>query len=337
MIPKSVSPVQKRPWQSALASAFRQLPDLHGYLGLPPPSPAALAAAREFPILVTRYFADLVEHGREDDPLLRQILPTGVETLAVEGFCTDPLDEVRYSEAGVIRKYPGRVLWVMTGGCPVHCRYCFRRHFPYADHAIGRQHLEDVLVRIRDDRRVSEVILSGGDPLLLTDNLIAQVMAALAEVPHVRRVRIHTRVLNTLPSRIDDALMAALENWPRRLVVVTHANHPREVTPEMSEAVSRLRRADVLILNQSVLLRGVNDHLETLAALSAQLVDVGVQPYYLHLLDPVQGAAHFAVSEAEGQALIAGLIDRLSGYMVPTLVREVPERLAKTRIPVNNG
>lgn len=332
MIPKTAPSVQSRRWQKSLADAFRSLPELHRYLGLPAPPPGVEAAAADFPILVTRHFADLMVPGAADDPLLRQVLPTAAETARVDGYVTDPLNEADFSEAGVIRKYPGRVLWIMTGGCPVHCRYCFRRHFPYGEHALGRRHISSAVDRIKADPRIAEVILSGGDPLLLTDAVLNAVFDALARVAHVRRLRIHTRVLNTLPDRIDEGLIEVLRRWSRPLVLVTHVNHPREVSPEMMTAAARLRAAGVLLLNQSVLLRGVNDRVATLAALSDSLVDAGIQPYYLHLLDPVAGAAHFEVNEAEAQALVAALTDQRSGYMVPTLVREIPNRAAKTRI-----
>ncbi len=332
MIPKSVPSVQAEPWQQALSSAFRDLGSLHAWLGLEAPDAMAGGSAAEFPLLVTRHFASLMERGNANDPLLRQILPLAAEQAPASGFGTDPLNEREFSEHGLVRKYAGRALWIMTGGCPVHCRYCFRRHFPYAEHALGPRRIDSALGRVARDPSISEVILSGGDPLIVADKHLKTICTRLSAIPHVRRLRIHTRVLTTLPQRVTPALIEALASFRGALVVVAHINHAQEIAPETLKACADLRSAGAQLLNQSVLLAGVNDATPVLKDLSEALIDAGIQPYYLHLLDRVAGAAHFEVDTPKAQKLMAELTAELSGYMLPTLVREEPGARAKTRI-----
>ena len=333
MIPKSGPSVQVEPWQQALSSAFRNLGSLHAWLGLEAPDATAGRSAEDFPLLVTRHFAGLMERGNPNDPLLRQVLPLAAEQTPVSGFDTDPLNERDFSDQGLVRKYAGRALWIMTGGCPVHCRYCFRRHFPYAEHALGPRRIDSALERVAADPSISEVILSGGDPLIVADEHLKSICARLSAIPHVRRLRIHTRVLTTLPQRITPTLIEALAGFRGALVVVTHINHAQEIAPETRAACAELRAAGAQLLNQSVLLARVNNATPVLKALSEALIDAGIQPYYLHLLDRVAGAAHFEVDEPEAQKLMAELTDQISGYMLPTLVREEPGARAKTRGP----
>jgi EF-P beta-lysylation protein EpmB len=327
------APVARPParWQQALATAFGSAAELLEFLGI---APAALgvsaAAAAAFPVRVPRGFAARMRPGDPADPLLRQVLPVAAETLAAPGYVADPVgDLAALRSPGLIHKYAGRVLLVATGACAVHCRYCFRREFPYAEHAQGPAQRRANLAAIAADPTISEVILSGGDPLLRTDDWLADTLAALARIPHLRRLRIHTRVPVVLPERVDAGLAAVLAACALPLTVVIHCNHPREIDAPVRAACADLRAAGATLLNQSVLLRGVNDDATVLADLAEALFAAGVLPYYLHQLDRVHGTAHFAVPDAEALALAAALAARLPGYLVPRLVREVPGAPAK--------
>ena len=291
--------------------------------------PAAEAASRAFGLRVPRSFVGRMRRGDPSDPLLRQVLPVGVELDEVPGFVADPVAERDLAAEGVIRKYDGRALVVTTGACAVHCRYCFRRHFPYADHRAAADGWRDVIERFRSDRTLDEAILSGGDPLTLSDRRLAQLVAGLADVPHLKRLRVHTREPVVSPARVTPALVDALQSR-LALVVVLHANHAAEIDDGVRVACAMLRDGGATLLNQSVLLRGVNDDADALVALSRTLFDAGVMPYYLHQLDPVAGAAHFNVDDARALELHAAVAARLPGYLVPRLVRESPGQRAKT-------
>jgi len=332
MIPNYVPDNPAEDWRAALRGAFTDPAELLAWLGLDASVPVPRAAAR-FRCLVTRHFAAKIRRGDAADPLLRQVLPVAAEDDDVPGFTSDPLSERAFAADGLVTKYRGRALVVATGACPIHCRYCFRREFPYEDHAIGGARLTRAVDRIAEDPSLSEVILSGGDPLVLGTDAIGRIVAALSEVPHLKRLRLHTRVPTTLPSRLDDpGLTAQLGAFPGALTVVMHANHPAELCGRTHAAITRMRDAGALVLNQSVLLAGVNDCADTLVDLSEALCDIGVVPYYLHLLDRVSGAAGFDVPEARARALHAEIAARLPGYLVPTLVREDPGAPGKTRL-----
>ena len=283
-----------------------------------------------FPLRVPRRYLDLIEPGNPDDPLLLQILATGREREAVPGYNADPLDESRHTPVpGLLHKYHGRALLVVTGACAVHCRYCFRRHFPYQEHLSGGrwQQALDWLARRTD---INEVILSGGDPLTLSNRRLGELLEALAALPHLRRLRIHSRTPVVIPERLDEGLAALLASPRWRATLVLHANHPREISPALAERCRALGRGGVTLFNQSVLLAGVNDDAEALASLSDALFEAGVLPYYLHQLDAVAGAAHFAVPDARARDLHAALRDRLPGFLVPRLAREEPGAGSKT-------
>lgn len=295
--------------------------------------PGAQAAARLFPMRVPDDFVARIAPGDPADPLLRQVLPQAAELESVPGFVADPLDEHRASVApGVLHKYPGRALLIVTGACAVHCRYCFRREFPYADHHAGVDAWQPALAYLAGDSSLREVILSGGDPLTLSNPRLGRLLAALDGIVHLQRLRIHSRAPVVLPARIDDELLETLAQTRLRRVAVIHANHPREIDDTVAAALRRLGSAGVTLFNQSVLLRGVNDAPEILAELSEALFAAGVTPYYLHLLDPVRGAAHFAVKESDALAIMEALRQRLPGYLAPRLVREQPGQLAKTLV-----
>lgn len=336
MIPQAASTGQTAgtDWQQALAEVVTDPAELLSLLDLDPGLlPAAIAAGRAFRLRVPRPFIARMRRGDPADPLLRQVLPLGEELLAVPGYGTDPLAEAGHvRDAGLLQKYQGRVLAIASGACAVNCRYCFRRHFPYQEHTPDTAHWERLLADIAGDPSVEEVILSGGDPLLVSNRRLAWLVGELAAIPHLRRLRVHTRLPVVLPARVDAALPGILAGTRLVPVLVVHANHANELDEPFRLAMARLADAGVQLLNQSVLLRGVNDSPAALSDLSHRLLACRVLPYYLHLLDPVAGAAHFDVPEPEAVALMTAISARLPGYLVPRLVREVPGRPAKSPV-----
>ena len=271
-----------------------------------------------------------MRHGDPDDPLLRQVLPLDDEDRPVPGFGLDAVgDLAARGGAGVLHKYEGRALLVATGSCAVHCRYCFRRHFPYGEETAAAGQWRESLDYLAADPSITEVLLSGGDPLSLSTAKLAEFTDGLARLPHVRRLRLHTRLPVVLPERVDAELLAWLSRLPQKVVVVIHANHANEIDAPVAAAVAALRGTGALVLNQAVLLRGVNDSVAALADLSERLFEAGVLPYYLHLLDRVAGSAHFEVPADEARQLHEALSAGLPGYLVPRLVREVAGAPAK--------
>lgn len=321
-------------WQTLLAEAIRDVDELWRVLALPPGDlPAARAAAATFRLLVPRGFAASMRRGDLTDPLLRQVLPIGEELVAAPGFSVDPLAEAHCAPSpGLLHKYRGRALLVVTGACAIHCRYCFRRHYPYEDLPRGRQWWDPAVAWLRTQPDVHEVLLSGGDPLTLPDSQLSALAADLAGIPHLTRLRIHSRLPIVLPERIDDAFLRWFAGGRLTPVLVVHSNHPRELSPAVVAACQRLRVAGVTVLSQAVLLKGVNDDADTLVALSEQLFTAGVIPYYLHLLDKVQGAHHFLVPDERAHELMRAVSARLPGYLVPRLVREEPGATGKTPV-----
>lgn len=326
MITRSCAEVQSRPaWQTALANAVSDRAELLRLLELPPASVDAPSASTAFRLRVPRPYVARMRKGDPRDPLLRQVLPIDAED-APDGWGL--LDPVGDGDAevvpGVLHKYHGRVLLVATGACAVHCRYCFRRHFDYGSSNPAQAGWAAALGWLRDHADIREVILSGGDPLSLSDGRLAALSAALEAIPHLSRLRIHTRLPIVLPERVDDELLAWLSRSRLKPVMVLHANHPNELDEAVRAAAGALRAAGVTLLNQAVLLRGVNDDEDALVALSERLYDCGILPYYLHRLDPVRGAGHFAVADEHARALLRALRERLPGYLVPRFVREEP-------------
>lgn len=314
-------------WRQELKAAVRDPAELCRLLELPATFvEPARRAAETFGLLVPRGYLARMRRGDPADPLLRQVLPLGDELQPAAGFTLDPVDDAAARRApGLLHKYAGRVLLVVTGACAVHCRYCFRRHYPYDDSPKSLARWEPALAEIAADPTIDEVILSGGDPLVVVDELLEALVRRLEAIPHLRRIRIHTRLPIVLPSRVDAGLLRWFSSFGTRLtpICVMHANHANEFDAAAAAACDRLRRAGVMLLNQAVLLRGVNDTFEALAALSRRLVELGVVPYYLHQLDRVSGAAHFEVPEAVGLRLVEALRSQLPGYAVPRYVREV--------------
>ena len=325
MIPAAPLSLQPPGWQQLWREAVRDPRELLAMLGLGAlAGRVSHAAAAQFPLRVPRGFVARMRPGDPHDPLLRQVLPLDDEERIVEGFALDAVgDAAARAGTGVLRKYRGRALLVATGSCAVHCRYCFRRHFPYAEDTAAAGGWREAVSLIAADAGIEEVILSGGDPLSLATPKLAELTGALAAVPHVRRLRIHTRLPVVLPERVDPALTDWLRALPWPVTVVIHANHANEFDAAVDAALGRLRVAGALLLNQAVLLRGVNDSVEALAGLGERGHAAGVLPYYLHQLDRVQGTAHFEVPDARALELHRALAARVSGYLVPKLVREV--------------
>lgn len=334
MIPGTSILRQVPVWQSQLARAITEPAELLSAVGLGEEwLPAARAAARLFPLRVPRGFVARMRSGDPHDPLLRQVLPLAEECLAVEGFSNDPVGDLAAMAApGVLHKYQGRVLLTVTGACAVHCRYCFRRHFSYSDANPAADQWRAALEYIASDNTITEVILSGGDPLTLSDRRLAELVRQLEPIRHIRRLRLHTRLPIVLPERVNDELLGWLGSTRFKTAIVVHANHAQEINAPVREALRSLKAAGVELLNQSVLLRGVNDSADALARLSEILFEAGVLPYYLHMLDRVRGAAHFDIAEPVAKCLMQELNQRLPGYLVPRLVREVPGMPGKVPI-----
>ncbi|MFC1602153.1 EF-P beta-lysylation protein EpmB [Pseudomonadota bacterium] len=334
MIPRTSGLCQTPSWNEAIANAFASPEELIEYLELDIKLlPAARAAAAKFGLRVPREYVDCMEKGNPQDPLLKQVLPLGAELELQSGFSVDPVGDLAAAPvAGVLHKYHGRALLITTGACAVNCRYCFRRHFPYQESSAYLDRWQSALDYLSSDPSINEVILSGGDPLMSADKRLAELFRALEAIPHLKRLRIHTRMPVIVPQRVTDALLAELKRMRFRAVVVVHCNHARELMPTVCLALNQLKESGVVLLNQSVLLKGVNDDLETQIQLSEALFDAQVIPYYLHLLDPVQGAAHFDVSRKEAQLLYQRLLQRLPGYLVPKLVCEKSGEASK--IPI---
>lgn len=330
MIPAAPARLQPKGWQQHWREAIRDPRELLALLGLDGIVDASDGASAQFPLRVPRGFVARMRHGDPHDPLLRQVLPLDEELRPAPGFGLDAVgDATAKAGQGVIHKYNGRALLVATGSCAVNCRYCFRRHFPYADETAAAGNWQPALEAIRADDSLHEVILSGGDPLSLSTTKLATLTDALRAIPHVRRLRIHTRLPIVLPERVDDELTAWLAGLPWPLIVVVHANHANEFDAAVDAAMARLRDAGASLLNQAVLLRGVNDSVDAQADLSERGHAAGVLPYYLHQLDRVAGAAHFEVPDEDALSLHAALRARMPGYLVPKLVREIAGEASK--------
>ncbi|MGM0544229.1 MAG: EF-P beta-lysylation protein EpmB [Pseudomonadota bacterium] len=319
-------------WQQQLSQAIRDPAVLCQRLGLSDKwLPGARTGHQLFEVCVPNAYVSRIAPGDPGDPLLRQVLPLDDEALSLPGFVADPLEEADHQPAsGLIHKYAGRVLLIASPACAINCRYCFRRHFPYSENSPSRAQWQEALDYLRADTSIHEAILSGGDPLAANDRQLAWLVEQLEAIPHLKRLRIHTRLPVVIPDRVDDTLLDWLSATRLQKVVVLHINHANEIDQSVVDACARLKQAGVTLLNQSVLLRGVNDGVTALATLSERLFEAGILPYYLHVLDPVQGAAHFDVSDEEARKLVASLRDLLPGFLMPRLVREIPGKGSKT-------
>lgn len=321
-------------WQEAIKRAVRDPVELCRLLELSDEIAAqASRAGQGFPLFVPRGFLRRMSKGDLTDPLLRQVLPLGDELADLPGFVRDPVDDQQaIRQPGLLQKYDGRALLVLTGACAIHCRYCFRRHFPYGDSPNSLREWQPSIESIARDEQIAEVILSGGDPLMLVDDVLGELVARLAEVTHVKRLRVHTRLPIVIPQRVTDELIRLLRGSRLAPIVVVHANHANEIDDHVAHSLSRLVDAGIVVLNQAVLLRGVNDTIESQADLCERLVNLRVLPYYLHQLDRVAGASHFEVPPEIGLRIIGALRARLPGYAVPRYVQEVAGAPSKIEI-----
>ncbi|MCL4140286.1 UNVERIFIED_CONTAM: hypothetical protein GTU68_011561 [Idotea baltica] len=334
MIPQTPSVLPNQDWQTALANAIKDPKELLAQLGLTDRlATIDNAVLKQFPLRVPQSYINKMRHGDVFDPLLRQVFPLIDEGIVDNNFVTDPVgDQQAITSPGLLQKYQGRALLLTTGACAIHCRYCFRRHFPYSDSNPLASQWQQTLATLAQDKSINEVILSGGDPLALSDSKLAKMVAELELIPHLKRLRIHTRLPVVLPERINSALLAWISQTRFKVVMVIHTNHSHELAQDEGIALEALSDAKVQLLNQAVLLKGINDSVSALSMLSESLIEFGVLPYYLHLLDPVAGAGHFNVPESVGIQLITELRSQLSGYLVPRLVREQQGKNSKTII-----
>jgi len=341
--PTPGSDIAAADWQQLLAQAIRRPQDLLAALGLEvgqldPVRLEQLTRLSGFPLRVPLGYVARMRRGDPRDPLLLQVLPREPELDEVAGYVPDPVgDTAATVHSGVLHKYHGRALLITTAACPVHCRYCFRRHFDYADNQLDRQALDQAMDYLRDHPEIVEIILSGGDPLTLSNARLMEISDRLATLPYLRRLRIHSRMPIVLPERIDAGLLTWLHNLPWQTIVVTHSNHANEIDATVHQALVKLKTSNVTLLNQSVLLREVNDHPDDLVELSEALFAAGVLPYYLHVLDRVKGAHHFEVSPDQAYGLYQTLQQRLPGFLVPKLVREIAGHAHKVNIVPNNA
>jgi len=323
---------QDRDWKLVVSESFRDLGELLEYCEIDA-SLAGFTDKHDFALRVTRYFASLIEKGNVLDPLLLQVLPDAREYQLVDGYSDDAVgDQQAMPVPGLIHKYHGRVLLTLTGACAIHCRYCFRRHFPYSESSVDYKMNGQVMTYLSENPDVSEVILSGGDPLMVSDNKLAKLISNLNRIPHIRVLRFHSRLLSVLPERITVNLLETLSQFKGQVVFVSHINHPNEISTHNQAAFRLLAQQGYQIFNQSVLLKGVNDSSQILRDLSNKLFASHITPYYLHRLDRVQGAAHFDISVQESCRIYQQLRASLPGYLLPALVEEVPGQSSKTSV-----
>ena len=285
-----------------------------------------------FPVRVPLPFIKKIRHGDANDPLLLQVMPRHQEFLTKSGFNKDPLLEQDNNQPGLLHKYKSRVLVMFKTGCAVNCRYCFRRHFPYQENQLNKRSLIDALSYIQADKNINEVILSGGDPLMAKDDAISWFLDELEQIPQIKRMRIHSRLPVVIPARITEQLCERLAKSPLKIIFVNHINHANEIDSDFKNAMNMLKQANVLLLNQAVILKDVNDTVDAQINLSEALFDTDVMPYYLHLLDKVEGASHFDIDEAQAIKIMAELLETLPGFLVPKLVREIGGQKSKTPI-----
>ena len=322
--------MQHRNWKNILQQASPSPDELLSELEIENSSLISRQANKDFPLRVPAGFINKMRKNDPADPLFKQIWPSAEEEIDKIGFSEDPLNEVnRQTAPGLLHKYQGRVLLVLTGACAIHCRYCFRRHFPYSDSNPSGENLQKAIEYLHKDTSITEVILSGGDPLSISDERLSELVSRLAEIPHLKRLRIHTRFPVVVPERINETCLDWLTRTHLQLAIVLHVNHANELDKSVEQAILKLRNHNISLFNQSVLLKGINDSARALVDLSEALFSYGIIPYYLHLLDPVSGASHFEVNESSARLLMQKIQKRLPGYLLPKLVREDPETAHK--------
>jgi EF-P beta-lysylation protein EpmB len=335
--PINLSTEDQTNWQSDLSQCFTAVDDLLTELELDRSQLSVCQrAATQFDFKVPRPFAQRMKKGDPNDPLLAQILPVKAEMRRDPAYIADPLDETNHNPiAGIVHKYRHRLLLIVSPACAINCRYCFRRHFPYQENRQSKAQWQQALTYIRGNTDINEVIFSGGDPLAANDHFLSWLTEQIAAISHIKRLRIHSRLPVVIPSRIDDSFLRWASATRLKPIMVLHINHSNEIDNQVTSAIERLTNTGIRVLNQTVLLKGVNDHAATLAALSERLFDCAVTPYYLHLLDPVQGASHFDITSDQASQIYHELQNMLPGFLLPKLVREIPGKLSKTIIPTD--
>lgn len=335
IITRKVESVEQN-WIQQLANGISDPAQLLQQLEIDPkPWQNGFAARQLFAQRVPQSFVDRMQKGNPYDPLLRQVLPLSEEFEVHAGYSSDPLEEQNNTTPGLLHKYRNRALLIVKGGCAINCRYCFRRHFPYADNKGNKTTWQQSLDYIAAHPELNEVILSGGDPLMAKDHELAWLINAIGAITHIKRLRIHSRLPVVIPARITDQLVDLLATTRLQVIMVTHINHGNEINLELKQQMARLRAVNVTLLNQGVMLKGVNDSVDAQVELSETLFDAGILPYYLHVLDKVQGAAHFFISDQQAKAIMAEVMTRVSGYLVPKLTREIGGRKSKTPLDLH--
>lgn len=320
-------------WQKQLANAVNDIAELYALLELP--LPKNCHQPKKFPLKVPHAFIKKMQKGNPKDPLLLQVLPDVAELMMVAGYSSDPLAENNHNPTkGLLHKYKNRVLITTTGACAVHCRYCFRQHFDYGANLPSQQEMLEIANYIQADSQINEVLLSGGDPLNLNNRRLSAWIETLSGLSNINTIRIHTRLPVVVPDRVDDELLQLFESCHKKIVMVLHINHPNEIDQALADKCTALKQAGITLLNQTVLLKNINDDIATLCHLSWRLFDVGVLPYYLHVLDKVAGASHFDLPIERAVELYWGMLENLSGYLVPKLVQELPNKPYKTPVDI---
>ena len=321
-------------WQKELANVVTDPKLLLELLAIEPQAYLQhFGARRLFPVRVPRPFIARMEKGNINDPLLRQVMPLTQEFENTDGYLLDPLQEHETVAEGLLHKYRHRVLLIVKSGCAINCRYCFRRHFPYEDNSPNKTRWQQALDYISTHKEITEVIFSGGDPLMASDEHLLWLVEQIEQIPHVQRLRIHSRLPVVIPQRITPALTRLLSASRLKVTLILHINHPNEIDLQLAQALEPLKNAQIPLFNQSVLLKGVNDDANIITALCEQVFDLGIQPYYLHMFDPVQGAAHFDVNEKQAVKIVKQAMAILPGFLMPKLVREIAGEANKT--PIN--
>ncbi len=335
IITRNVDSVEQN-WLKQLANGISDPQKLLEQLEIDPePWQNGFDARKLFAQRVPQSFVERMQKGNPFDPLLRQVLPLSAEFEVHSGYSNDPLQEQNNDIPGLLHKYRNRALMIVKGGCAINCRYCFRRHFPYQENKGNKTTWQQSLDYLAQHDELNEVILSGGDPLMAKDDELRWLVDHIADIPHIKRLRIHSRLPVVIPARVTDELVSLLAGTRLQVILVTHINHAQEINQELSDALSKLKRVGVTLLNQGVMLKGVNDSVDAQVQLSEALFDSGVLPYYIHVLDKVQGAAHFFISDQQAKAIMAGVIERVSGYLVPKLTREIGGRSSKTPLDLH--
>ncbi|KJY82662.1 lysine 2,3-aminomutase [Vibrio galatheae] len=335
IITRKVESVEQN-WLKQLANGISDPAKLLEMLEIDPkPWQDGFAARKLFSQRVPQSFVDRMEKGNPFDPLLRQVLPLSEEFDVHAGYSYDPLEEQNNAIPGLLHKYRNRALLIVKGGCAINCRYCFRRHFPYDENKGSKAVWQKSLDYVTAHPEINEVILSGGDPLMAKDDELQWLITHIADIQHVKRLRIHTRLPVVIPDRITDELITILSDTRLQTILVTHINHAQEINQPLRMQMQRLKQAGITLLNQGVMLKGVNDSINRQVELSNALFDAGILPYYMHVLDKVQGAAHFLVSDQEAKAIMAGVMAQVSGYLVPKLTREIGGRASKTPLDLH--